>query len=1567
MALVNNNKNIPSVLNEEELSNENQYTNSSLKDTLKQKIMQTKSRNEYIKSQMENQKYYKNNMNIQKLKQISNVGELIEDEMEEAPDVQDNYHEYYASNLPPLIYTTSYINSENVNHMMKITNNKNKPKSNENDKGTYITSSSNKSNMTSEIKCSEVTLMESDQDETNNTSMNIKNTSKNNSNSKSISQNTIHDDNLGQNYSSFNSMEAHKDENDDEISIHPSDISSLSNTSQEEEKEEEKKKNYYIRENQNKNKEIVEGKEINSNLNPEVKSKVTMIQQNDPKSQTFNITSSLAIQQQQQQQQQLLLQQVQQKPPPSPVKSPLKQKSEVKENKLSKIRQFFSQSVSSSHYRKQNKDDVNTKENTHHAQDDNTNKENNEFDVITNDDKTNNIVEVNNKFNKNDQKELKEIIMSFDDDIEDTENKKENLSRIFNEKLQNSKDQDLEALVNTTDFNQLGVLSEEDKNSLKDSNLSFDLQNTESEVRENELPPQDEIINDNDDDRITDDQENKKIISPPTKNVNSNKPIEDSTIISYTMSEDEDSIEFNSIHNNHVTSPSRKNKTTNHESGCIGKNTQSTMEILYNSENQSIIEDVDKILSKNFNNKGVNLNDKKVPKNFINTGTFNDHSYYNHSINTIDATPSCMSSPRSYTSSEDVFLENNALPNYTTTTNNNNIINNYKEIYEYTEKEGNESEYTDINNNKNNNNNNGSSSSNNNEYINNDNNHDDEHVDNGIKDDDDAYLNNNEYMDNSKENNDEYMDNGDGSKNENNNEYMDDEDDDNNENNNEYMDDEDDDNNENNNEYMDDEDDDNNENNNEYMDDEDDDNNENDNDEYIDNNNINEYMNKDKEEESAYSQNISHLNNCNQQKVNIIQLQKKQSIAEQENEQNNKIMERELSNTSILVQSLPILIPTTKDVITNTIFSYEILNYNKHIDLLPSETTFIPVTPPETVDGESEITEMETVKQTQTLQSNIKEKSKMENESETKITMSIFDDSTTNKKLLSTLDTTNITISDKLNNKKKINNLVHSGYNHANTTTELSSPVNFTESIVAVGNGEESLYNDMDHSQLMHLQKNINDGNAGKAKLEHEIIQMSDKDKNRNQEDKDNSIMKENEIIHKTVNANEKDEQKQLDVSYSPVCSVSTKHNLESMGPLLNHDNSYLSELDEKQQQFILNNSKKLTEAFYMGMPHSRFEVKVDSSPNRYLSKIGQNKNDYSDGLKKHLDESLLSKKQIYQQIEEGLVGVNSEKGKIYQLTEELVQARNIINHLRDSLAFSDDEKLQLQKEFDCFQDKIEIERLNWKDEFKKVKEIQAQDYKEKMQLSNYIKDMKETLKSFQQDETKHKRIYQETLYQLQNSQENYNQLESEFNLLSKKYKELEQYLLSIKQSNEEIFHENKLLKDNNEELMQINDDLKKGNKNLIQLNKSLEEENKKIQESNNMYYKKESEKMNIKMQEVIQKNHEYVDQLKKMKTVQDMIENEYNELKSLLNKERSKNEQCESELTVFGRRIRTLVEQNDNLSKENDRIRNELRNLQLNPPVGKLDTQMDDKKVILLLPSYYSIIKDILYILAIK
>eukprot|EP00833_Pecoramyces_ruminatium_P015385 jgi/Orpsp1_1/1189417/evm.model.d7180000071879.1 len=353
----------------------------------------------------------------------------------------------------------------------------------------------------------------------------------------------------------------------------------------------------------------------------------------------------------------------------------------------------------------------------------------------------------------------------------------------------------------------------------------------------------------------------------------------------------------------------------------------------------------------------------------------------------------------------------------------------------------------------------------------------------------------------------------------------------------------------------------------------------------------------------------------------------------------------------------------------------------------------------------------------------------------------------------------------------------------------------------------------------------------------------------------------------------------------------------------------------------------------------------TDNINKSYIKKYDKNSN-YNKSYN-IMQSSSISKKQLQQQIVEDLIGINSEEEKIAQLTRELVQARNIINQLRDSLAFSDDEKVQLQKEFDCFQDKVEIERLNWKDEFKKIKEIQAQDYKEKVQLNNYIKEMEESIKKIHHDETQNKRIYQETLYQLKESQEGYNQLESDFNLLSKKYKELEQYFLNLKQSNEEVLQENKILKDTNEELIHINDDLKKGNKHLIQLNKALEEENKKNDESKEQYYKEESENMANQMQEIIQKNHEYISQINKMKSVQDVIENEYNEIKLLLNEERNKNDQCESELSLFGRRIRTLMEQNSKLSKENDRIRIELRNLQFNPPLEKLDTQIntDDRK----------------------
>jgi len=1483
---------------------------------------------------MENQKYYNNNINIQRLKQVSNVGEMIEDEADDDG--------YYASDLPPLVYTTNYVNNENVNNLKAINKGKIISIDSNNDisnKDIYLTSSSKKISKKSGVKNSEATLMGSDQELNDNSSL---------SNSQisiqdkvmptSVSQNTVNDEsNVGYGYYSFNSMEVHKDYDDDnDMSIHPSEISLLSDTTQEEEK--------YTTSIFNSNKEK---KYTDSTVDENsIKSSTTNTQKNIQKSQSLHSTSSISIQQQQQQQlqqqqlqqqqlqqqqlqqqqlqqqqlqqqqlqqqqlQQQLLQQAQQKPPPSPIKSPRKQKSEVKENKLAKIRQFFSQSVSSSHNKKQTKGNSNAKENSQQTRVDNNNNDNNNTNnnnnkitnnenENTNNNKNNSTVDSINKLNKNEQQELKDIIMTFDDNLEDTENKKENLSRIFNEKLQNSKDQDLEALVNTTDFNQLNIPN--------DSGTSSDSQIIESELREDDLPKEEIILYD---------ERNKRLVSSPVKNVSTNKQIEESTVISYTMSDDEDDIEMdsNSIHHQ-ITSPSKKGRAKNHESGNIGKNSQNTMDILYSSENQSIIEDVDKILSKNFDSKSMSLTEKNLPKNFINTGGYNKHAFY---TNSVDATPSCMSSPRSYSDSEEVFEENHILSNK-------NIIHNYKEIYEYT----------------------------------------------GVGDESlSEFLENNEHA---MEGNDD----------------------------------------------------------------------------------------------------TQEVNNMNSQNINILKSPKKHSISSQDEKQNhqendnNMTPTQEIINSSKSVQSLPVLIPTTNDIITNTILSQEVLLSNRHIELLPSVSTFVPVTPPEITERDSEISEMNTIKPIQTSQSTKPQKTKIQNENESELTTSITSNTTSNittsnndnteinnnnlnddyrkndndigknnnnsksennddnlinnnlnknddiinnnnndnnnintdqNIVNNNINDTNITditnnndddnnndndddennenkhdINDSKNSNSNNNNINsdnnindnndinndsdinkniknykdnsesiitnksnndnNKSNNEVGTMTELSSPVNFTESVI-IGNGDESIY---DNSQLAHLQKNMNGKKMEKPRIEHEIIQMDEKDKNNNNkedikknledESKSLSISNNNEESNKISNDTYQNNKQSIMESpyYSPTRNSLIKpKNLGIMPHLLNHDNSYLSELDVKQQQFLLSNSSKYSESYNMGMTNSRYEI-LANSPKRYLGKISDNKNDSHEDIRRYLKGSPISKQQIHQQIENGLNGIDSEKEKIYQLTQELVQARDIINQLRDSLSFSEDEKVQLQKEFDCFQDKVEIERLNWKDEFKKIKEIQAQDYKEKIQLSNYIKDMEETLKTFQQDDTKNKRTYQETLYQLQESQESYNQLDSDFNLLSKKYKELEQYLIRMKQSNEEMFQENKLLKDNNEELMQINDDLKKGNKHLIQLNKSLEEENKKIQESKDMYYKEESENMANKMQDIIQKNHgnfiyffnlfilikiiiiyiyvniilfysiiiiiiiiiEYVNQINKMKSVQDVIENEYNELKLLLSEER--------------------------------------------------------------------------------
>ncbi|KAL6599383.1 hypothetical protein U3516DRAFT_816715 [Neocallimastix sp. 'constans'] len=504
----------------------------------------------------------------------------------------------------------------------------------------------------------------------------------------------------------------------------------------------------------------------------------------------------------------------------------------------------------------------------------------------------------------------------------------------------------------------------------------------------------------------------------------------------------------------------------------------------------------------------------------------------------------------------------------------------------------------------------------------------------------------------------------------------------------------------------------------------------------------------------------------------------------------------------------------------------------------------------------------------------------------------------------------------------------------------------------------------------------MNDEKKNTTKIEHEIIKMDEKDKNNINRAKDIKRDHLEDLTNSSCDSNtlklkNKQEQEHKSVSSVKDEIETSKKQTYSSSPQKNSQLSYLSELDEKQQQFILNSSSKISEALSIDMSNPNSIVKMLTGDENNYSRI--NENSYNNNSNNNSNNNInnnnnnkesqnliqyqtLTKQQLQRQINEDLIGVNTEEEKVAQLTRELIQARNIIDQLRDSLAFSDDEKVQLQKEFDCFQDKVEIERLNWKDEFKKVKEIQARDYKEKVQLNNYIKEMEESLKNIHQEQTQNKRVYQETVYQLKESQEGYNQLEADFDLLSKKYKELEQYLVNLKQSNEELIHEdkllkntneeliheNKILKNTNEELMQVNEDLKKGNKHLMQLNKALEDENKKINESKDQYYMEETENMTNKMQEIIQKNHDYVSQINKMKSVQEVIENEYNELKLLLNDERNKNDQCESELTLFGRRIRNLMEQNNKLSKENNRIRTELRNYQFNPPLDKLDTQLN-------------------------
>eukprot|EP00833_Pecoramyces_ruminatium_P011544 jgi/Orpsp1_1/1185576/evm.model.c7180000094420.1 len=818
------------------------------------------------------------------------------------------------------------------------------------------------------------------------------------------------------------------------------------------------------------------------------------------------------------------------------------------------------------------------------------------------------------------------------------------------------------------------------------------------------------------------------------------------------------------------------------------------MKLYPHIEIKSIIEDVDKILSKNFNQKSVN--EKKLPKNFINTKNYNNQSYYNNTINNTinnDATQSYLSSPQSFTESEEIINENNLI-------NKKNIIKgNYHEIYGYNEKESLS------------------------EFL-------------------------------------------------------------------------------------------------EYNDD-----------------------------------NIIEMNAIND---NI--------------DDNNKEIEKNNDNNSKTVQSLPVLIPTTKDIVTNTILSQNILNSNRHIDLLPSNSVFIPVSSEENSEEENEIFELNNVNQKRNLQKNSKSNEKTKIPSESTTTEMNTNTNNTNTNTNTNINTntntntntnkTNTNTNNNNNNNKSnnINNCKDKDNTNINTMTELSSPINFTET--AMINNENSIYDEnidgdedeyINNAHLAHLQRKMNDKKKEKTKIEHEIINI-DNNKNNNITKRIEEKMEDSEDLSSYSNENNIIKQKGKQIlhnkNYSLTCNDLEYSKKQNYSPqLINNKYDYLSDLDQKQQQFLLNGSSRINEAMNMNMEmentNSIVEMLTDNINKSYIKKYDKNSN-YNKSYN-IMQSSSISKKQLQQQIVEDLIGINSEEEKIAQLTRELVQARNIINQLRDSLAFSDDEKVQLQKEFDCFQDKVEIERLNWKDEFKKIKEIQAQDYKEKVQLNNYIKEMEESIKKIHHDETQNKRIYQETLYQLKESQEGYNQLESDFNLLSKKYKELEQYFLNLKQSNEEVLQENKILKDTNEELIHINDDLKKGNKHLIQLNKALEEENKKNDESKEQYYKEESENMANQMQEIIQKNHEYISQINKMKSVQDVIENEYNEIKLLLNEERNKNDQCESELSLFGRRIRTLMEQNSKLSKENDRIRIELRNLQFNPPLEKLDTQIntDDRK----------------------
>jgi len=1232
--------------------------------------MQTKSRNDYIKAQMENQRYYNNN----KFKQASNVGEILEDEFEEVPKSQNNNNEKYPSELPPLVHATNYVSNENTNNINNMIVSSTMPidKNRLYNREIYATSSTKTLPAKVIGKNSEETLLESDQDD--NQHINSKSSIQSKAKSIPSSQNTVHEEiNQGSSYYSFNSsMEVHKDENEDELSIHPSDISFLSNTTQDEEKYE------------------------NNKVNKEVLSNINEVENENLQKEELDLTE-----------------QQQQKPPPSPVKKSKminnqNNKTETKENRLSLLRQFFSQSVTSSHNKKQNKNN--------NKREDKNDKEN---DIPIDDIKKNNNENAKILKSKNEQNELKEIIMSLDENP-DEGSKKENLSRIFNEMLQNSKDQDLEALINITDFNQLNTPNEDEnkKIPINEENLNDSLV-FQSDLKDVEMPQENnKKMN----------EEKMRSLSPNKNEIENNKNylLEESTVISYTMSgeeeeeeeeeEEQEEINETNLNKNYISSPSKK--STSSSTRNINRPTNSTMDILYNSENQSIIEDVDKILSKNFNKKSLSMIDKNLPKNFIKTESYKRQSFYNNPINNTDPTQSYMSSPRSYTDSEEIIMEEDI------SNNKNNVIGNYKEFNK------NEEEKENLN-----------------EYF--------------------KYNDNNEIKNNIKQNTTSPA--------------------------------------------------------------------------------------------KSPIKNVCKMISNHQEIVN------------------NITSPRKYGNTSRTAQSLPVLISKTNDVVTNTILSQDVLSRNRHIDLLPSESTFIPVTQPKSLEEESEISEVGTIKQNQ----NTPSEEHVENENPTTIT-SITNTSTKNYKndtvqsmndnddeISSNGDNKSISTNDDDDNDNTNSNKITKNSNEitenndninnsndnnnqdnnddTNITTELSSPVNFTESVMINNDEDNSVYYEMDNSQLIHLQKNLNGekGERTRTKYEHEIIQMAEKDKNKNdnaEQKRDNQ--EENSIL---LSDDEKSEDESVEVTETrqKELNESLKHSAISPQVLYNTTTSCLSELDEKQKQFILSNSQKITESLNIGSPNSKLELLSNSTKN------------HNQKLKDLLlRSSPISKQQIQRQIVEGLIGIRSEEEKIYQLTQELVQARDIINQLRDSLTYSDDEKVQLQKEFDCFQDKVEIERLNWKNEFKKIKEIQAQDYKEKVQLSNYIKEMEENMRTFHENELKNKKVYQETAFQLKESQEGYNQLESDFNLLSKKYKELEQYLMKLKQSNENIIQENKLLKDANQELMQINDDLKKGNKQLIQMNKSLEEENRKIEASKESFYKEESENMASKMQEVMQKNH---------------------------------------------------------------------------------------------------------------